>query len=295
MATNAVAPEPAADDESEPARARCVQLARQGDAAAAGELAALLSDERAAIRLAAIQAFADLPSALALAHVRPLLSHAEASCRRAAAHVLGRLADQPSFDEIAGLLGDPSADVRRAASAAIGRLGGTRAIAVLLPALDDANAGLRMAAETALCQLLDELSADTASVGDEEQPLRETVSSLALIAASRHENARARALIALERLGLGSAADALAALLRSSDERERESAASALLRVPGAMDALLPLLEEPDEEVARRAADLLGRLGDNRAVPALLRAHSNAAPSLRQVSAASLVRLGFDR
>lgn len=289
----AAAPARDGDDDAEPLQAHCAELARRGGPEAAEELARLLVDQRASVRLAATHAIAQLPCAVVAPLVRPLVAHQDATVRRAAAQVLGRLDDQDSFADLAGLLCDPAADARRAAAAALGRLGGGRSIAALLACLDDPHSGVRMATATALGQALEELPDDAASTATDPAPLRDALAALACVLASRHESAHSAALGALARLGVGAPASALAELLRAGTQRERDAAAAALLRVPDAVDALLPMLDDIDDVAAKAAAEILGRLGDQRAVPGLLAAHSRASAPIRQAAAASLVRLGY--
>ncbi|MDD3110826.1 MAG: HEAT repeat domain-containing protein [Methanofollis liminatans] len=93
----------------------------------------------------------------------------------------------------------------------------------------------------------------------------------------------------LGRTGDAAAALPLVAALGDPDKGVREEAAAALAALgPAAVVPLIPALRDPAWRTRYRAAEALGRIGDRRAVGALVRALSDEKDHVRYMSAKAL-------
>lgn len=195
--------------------------------------------------------------------------------RAAAASSLGRLGDQRAVEPLSRSLGDPSKHVRQHAAASLGQLRDARAREALSVALDDPSKHVRETAAEALSRLPD---ADPTP----EDPGLCTPAWLAGFAVRAPGWSTEEALRRLDHRDPKLRVEAVAALAAGGDD--------------GAVEPLIRSLEQDGTaQVRAAAADALGRLGDRRAVPALLAAVRDAAPVTRQMAVRALGRLADPR
>jgi len=115
-----------------------------------------------------------------------------------------------------------------------------------------------------------------------------------LLASSAVATNRARAVWALTRIDTPASREAIRDAIATRDPSGRQIAARAAgtLRDEGAVDQLLGLLNDKELPVRREAATALGRIGDRRAVPALLAAlQSNEDRAAEHAAIFALIQL----
>ncbi len=198
--------------------------------------------------------------------------------RRSAAAALVELG-QPAVQPLIAALEDADWDVRQTAAEALGEIGDLRALEPLNLALRDAHSDVRRTAARALVKL--------------GEPALET-----LITALRDTNSNLRALSAeaLGRLGDPRAVRPLTNALRDYNSEVRQMATQALVRL--GQPAVVPLilaLEDEDHLVRRAAANVLGAIGDPRAVDRLIDALRDKDPDVRRAIANALDEIGDPR
>lgn len=215
--------------------------------------------------------------------------------RDAAADALGQLGDEETVAPLAALLNSPEAP--------------TPAVACALAALYDryeklygegeyiADLSRRVIGATGAQNLLDALQ--QAGARDELRPLALVAGWLEGAAVERaltrllgHEDARAETIEALVRHG-SRVTDLLIEQLESGDLEIRKSAVVAIGRIGDAraVPALIEILDE-DAEVVVAAANALAKIGDRRAFAALLAHVGNSQAAVRQSVIGALNSLG---
>ncbi|MGZ3408223.1 MAG: HEAT repeat domain-containing protein, partial [Polyangia bacterium] len=215
----------------------------------------------------------------------------EAARRRDAVDKL----DAWSADEARPLLflalGDADADVRAHAAASAGRHRLVDAVPRLVGALGDPDAHLRAAAAEALGVLLQGPGANEPS----KEAVRAVETLERALGDGEHE-VREAAVVAIGKLppALGKrTAVALTGRLDDEGAGVRQRAAEVLGRM-GEARAVVPLLSrlgDPTREVRIAALEALSALGDARAVPAIVRLLHDPADEVRAASVAALGRL----
>lgn len=232
--------------------------------------------------------------------------------RAAAAAVLGdaQVADRDrAIETLLGLCDDPDPAVRHAAMLSLANLRAEVAVPRLLDGIEDGAGPVRQAALLALAEIGDPSA--TASLEracrDERPEVRfQALSALARIdpalalgpvreaLSDSNPEVRAQAIEAFEEIAGEQVVEAVRGLLTDPDARVRRAAALCLGRSgdPAGTEILLDALGSDD--VFLDAADVLGRLGEGRAVNPLRRRLRRflGHPLLKVGAAAALHRLG---
>ncbi|HUS15267.1 MAG TPA: HEAT repeat domain-containing protein [Chloroflexia bacterium] len=246
-------------------------LGAQADPRATNALLGALDDPDVNVRYHAIEALGGQRARQAVPILGAIATAGDFFLAFPALDALARIGDPRGAAGLAPLLADPL--LGEPAAAALGELGDEAAVPALVGAL---NAGTIPAAgaATALARLYDRYEQQYhggAQIADRARGTLDAAGRTALLAAAHAAGAAVpRALIlVLGWLDGADAAQALVAVLGRSDVREE--AISALVRHGiRATGLLLPDLESPDPDTRRAVALALGRIGDTRAVPALI-------------------------
>jgi HEAT repeat protein/cyclophilin family peptidyl-prolyl cis-trans isomerase len=246
-----------------------------------------------------------------------LLEDAEARIRRRAALAIGRVGLPEGVAPLVKLLGDPDPEVRQMAAFSLGLIGDRLAREPLVAALGDASPLMRGSAAEALGLLgdpaaapaisrmaVDILQQDAAGIpsGDED-PGRDSpagafrLALYALVRLKAYDELAAAVLdgtrprttwwpvaFALQRLADPRARPALTSLVNDPRPYTRAFAVKGLgdLKDRASVAVVLPLADGPDEMVAIEAVRALGKLGEPRAAPALIKmVQTQSRPSLR--------------
>jgi len=192
------------------------------------------------------------------------LRNIDGEIRVAAARELGRRGDPLAVPALITALRDPHAPVRIAAAHALGKLRDERAIEALSGAMSGEEDGNVQAAARGALQAIGTPTAD--AVVTEHDARRER--------AEREAYARANPTVDRTR-----GVDGLLHAFRGPHERLHAEAADALAEAgPAAVEPLAALLKDESVWLRKRTAELLGRIGDARAVEPL-RAALDAIPS----------------
>jgi HEAT repeat protein len=200
--------------------------------------------------------------------------------RQAAADALGWMADRRSVEVLVAALGDEDWKVCANAVIALGRLNDRRAVTPLVALIAGSNPAMRLVAAGILGRL-----------GD-----RRATAPLVGLLDDADILVRAAGAEALGALGDPRAANPLArALEREWEDRSRMAMMVALVQLKDsrALEPLLQVLERKrgTMEQRPRAAELLGELGDPRAIWPLAMALVDGEPLVRRAAAVSLEQL----
>lgn len=306
--------------------AACDALGQVGDARALGSLVDALGDEYWPVRKAAASALSRIGGTRA---VEPLIAalraevthqagaavpvrsgytdfpglHDSWTVRREIVIALGMLGDARAVEPLVAALRDEHTWVRAYAAESLGRLGDTRAVDPLRVVLTDEDGFVRATAAAALDRLgwrPDDAAAGAAYWVATKQWSRcvETRAIAPLIRVLDDEDQTIRDGVAgaLADIG-GPAVHPLVDALENPrlTLRGRSTAAGALGRIGDAraVDALLALLDDRETGVRRAAAQALGRLGDTRAVEPLVRALTDHDGEVRAAAAEALQQLDW--
>ena len=232
--------------------------------------------------------------------------------RVAAAQVLGSAppeARQRAIDALLRLCDDPGGTVRYSAMLSLADLGAREAVARLLDGLDDGTGPVRQAAILALAEIGDPSVVDrlARACSDERPEVRfQALSAIARLDRERavspvraalsdpDPEVRAQACEVFEEIGGADVRAAVAPLVDDPDPRVRLAAAAAIGRLGHAAGADVLLAALGSDDTFLDAADILGRLGEERAI-APLRARLRrwlGHPLLKVAAAGALHRLG---
>lgn len=234
------------DEDKDMRRWAATALGELGDARALGELIKIsLKEADSWGRRRAISALAKLGGEGAINALLPLLKGEDKELRLFAAQALGKLGDERAVNELSPLLKDGDRDWRRRAVDALGELGGERAVDALVPMLKDEDHRVRVDTVTALGLIRSERAVD------ELLPLLDRKN---LANKMSYSELCAEAALALGRIGSVRAVDELVNVLRSENKLISES-------------KIQPF---PSDDVRPRVISALARIGDERAVAALL-------------------------
>jgi HEAT repeat protein len=221
----------------------------------------------------------------------------DAEIRRQAVVALGALRDGAAAEPLVAVL--QGREFRLEAATALGDIGDVRAVEALLVALHDADPAVRAAAATALGKIGDGRAVQplVEAFQDREETVRQAaIDALAVMGAQNEgllldalvddsKPIRQGALAALEGHGYAPRPDALGARYWIAKQQWDK-----VVEIGWA--AVEPLIAAvADDDLAAGAAGALGRIGDARALPALLPlvAHANEAVRLATVNALSVL------
>lgn len=295
-----VAPEPQA-----PAQTR-------GRDTAVPALLSAMSDENAAVRLAAIQSLGEQGDPRAIdALVQTLRNDTDARVREAAAEALGQIdspravpgliaafasekvgevrakiaaalgeiEDPRAVEALAGGVRDPEVDVRREVVQALGQLESRSAVPALIPALRDSDVETRKRAAEAL--------------GNLESP--DAIEALSAATKDADKEVRQHAVAALGEIGDKKALSVLTAASKDAEvevRREAIQAISQLEDLDTAPPVLIDALRDADREVKKAAAEALGNIEDEAAVPALIPLTRDSNTDVKRAAVEALANIG---
>ncbi|MDQ1275465.1 MAG: hypothetical protein QG610_1039 [Euryarchaeota archaeon] len=206
--------------------------------------------------------------------------------RIAAARLLGILGDKQTVDALLGKLADKNPRVREAAVEALGRVGDEKTVEVLIEKLEDRDPAFRLHTVRALSRLGDERA-----VSPLVKRLDDKVLEVRIAAAS-----------ALGDLESRNTVDPL--LKKLEDIRMKDSSVELQKQIivalgkigdTKALDAILSILDSPYPDIRKHAAESLGNLGDERAVFPLVEKLSDIRPEVRNASAYALGKIGDEQ
>jgi HEAT repeat protein len=250
--------------------------------------------------------------------LRQAREDAEPTARREAILAIGRERDPGAFRALAGFLRDPSPDIQRAAILGFARIGDPEAVPLLTRprVMRSPSTDVRWAAVSAVGRIggLDAVEPLVRASEDEEWVVRDqAVNDLKRILAETRggEPRTARLLTGLLDVDhpeiVEAAVEAIAAsgerllepLIRSLPHHRsspvwRANAARALGRIgnPRAVPFLVRLLGDPDGRVRRSAVEALGRTGDERSAGAVLAALEDIQTEVQREAVGALTRFG---
>jgi len=238
----------------------------------------LLRHANPPVRLAALEAIAEMDPDGEPAQLLDLLRDSSWDVRRGAAEILGRLKNPRSMEALAATLGDSDADVRETAAVALGNLGDRRAIEPLVLALADSTSFMRRIAAGALSRIDPAWASSPEarvaaeqlrhSLGERDADVRHFVTQLLGASANSPSNSRPSS-------------------TRPAAPVEDFSAARRRL----AVNLFLDVLRDADRDLRQAAAEALGKLGEQRAKPGLVRASSDPDGGVRQAAESALQSL----
>ena len=241
---------------------------------------ALREDPDARVRQAAAEALGSIDDARAVPHLLAALrAEKVAGVRERVVHALGEIGDDSAVDAIAAASSDPSVAVRRAVAHALGELEGRRALPALVGMARDGDVEVRRHVADALGDMDDEATYET----------------LLMLARDSDAEVRASAIGGLGEFEDRRALGVLTAALKDSNEEVRARAANAIQNIDDlgtAPPALIAALADPSAEVRHNVAHALGNIGDQAAVPALKRALADSNAEVRQGVAEALAEIG---
>jgi len=255
-------------------------LGQTGDAQICDNIVGMLRHNDGHVRAVTVEALARLGAGRAVEPLKPMLRDPVWDVRRAAASALGKLKDARALEALTNALRDDDADVREATAIALGSLNDRRAIAPLVKALADSTSGVRRIAAAALSRIDGDWSSSEEAQGavaelknslqEQDSDMRYTVSSL-LTSLGVH-SPETEVLLPNE-------------MPTSTPEKRRKLAAS----------LFLACLCDADNILRQAAAESLGRLGEQRAEPALQRALRDTDSGVRLAAEQALLALQESR
>ena len=243
-------------------RSAARRLTEVPDATAAKLVLEAMNDTDAQVRLAAVEAAAQLRLKAASERVIPWLNDSERSLRLAAAELLRQAPDRRAVGPLARVLSDQDPAVRAAAAAALGESSDRAATTVLLGHLDDSMPSVREVVVDALAKLGD---------GSAVVPLIGRIQDSQV-------GVRRRVAAALGDLGDPRSTSSLLLALQDTDTDVVVEALGSLgkLRSSTGTAAIVSVLEgNEDADVRLAAVRALGKIGSPQGIAALVDALGN--------------------
>lgn len=252
-----------------------------------GRIKSLLTSDNANIRWKSTKALGTLVDARAVYSLLTALRDPNIYVRRAAAEGLEKMDDIHAVEQLLGALKDSLPRVRWTAAKALGEIGDARAVEALLGALKSDDYDIRRAAAQSLERIGDNQALDRLLLvlRDDDFDMRRaaaealgqlgserSIGPLVTALGDKEERVRWAAARALEKIGGSHAVDGLLGLLEGSGEREHVIEVLGEIGDARAVEALLDLLLADSIDVRVRAVYALGKLGDVSAVDGLLAA-----------------------
>jgi HEAT repeat protein len=235
-----------------------------------------VSDTRHSVRRNAAVSLGKIGDRRAVEPLCAALEDSNERVQRKAAEVLGRLGDARAIVPLIGALGDRDDSVRQAAAEALGRLGDPQALEPLAGALTDFYRDVRCAVVTALGELGDKRAV---------QPLTKALNDI-------DTDVRQRARQALTMLG-APPDDRTTPV--SNQHIEDALPALAEVSIPvgeTAVEACSPPSAPRDARIASAVTEVLGKIGDGRAIEPLISTLSESDRSIFQGAVEALERFG---
>jgi len=206
--------------------------------------------------------------------------------RIASAKLLGMLGDKQAADALLGRLADKNSRVREAAVEALCRVGDEKTVEVLIEKLEDKDPAFRLHIVRALARLGDERA-----VPPLVKKLDDKVLEVRIAAAS-----------ALGDLESRNAVDPLLKKLEETPTKDspvelQKQIIVALGKIGDrkALSAILSILDSPYPDIRKHAAEALGNLGGESAVLPLVEKLADISPEVRNASAYALGKIGDKR
>jgi HEAT repeat protein len=256
-------------------------LAQAGGPEVIEPITGMLQHKHGHVRLAAVEALGSLGAARAVESLRALAQDPQWDVRRAVAETLGRLKDKRGVEALTQGLKDSDEDVREAAALALGTLGERSAIGPLVLALKDLGSGVRRIAAAALSRIDENWSSSV-----------EARAAAEVLKASLYDpNPAVRYIVGQILVGLGAMDPETHAMAESGDV----SVASIEKRRKLAVNLFLAILGDTDPDLRQAAAEALGRLGQRRAEPGLVRALRDADANVRLAAERALEAIAVAR
>ena len=264
-------------------------LCRIGDAHALEPLMAALRDQDGSmVHSAAAEALGRIGDARAVEPLVAVLAgvDSDSSVREAAVIALGKIGDARAVSPLVGALKDEIARVREAAAVALGEIGDAGAVAALMADFADADKVVRRSIATSLGKL-----GDARAVGPLIAAFEDPIGDIRQAAAD-----------AVERLGY-CAIEQLTVALQAPNRQTRAAAAKVLVGVltsgrpleagvgSGAVGSLVECLRSRDAVLRQAAARMLGKIGDDSAIDALVTALSSESLDMVQTAGEALAML----
>jgi HEAT repeat protein len=299
------------DDEPDVVVVAAGALGAIGDPRAFDPLIAHLDHSHAAVRQAAVASLNSLAHPDLPARVRALLEDDSPRVRESAARIAGYFGFAECVERLIALCKDEDEGVRRAAVEQLAHLDDPRALPVLVEALHSGSTGVRAAAARGLAHLdaPAALAPVLSALGDPDPWVRyyaarsaghlrldDAVPLLCDVATTDEVSpARIAAIEAVSAIGAASAIGALQKLADDADLAIAQPALLALGRMPddAAATALLRALETPDAERRLAAVTALGNRREGGAVREQARlARADEDEGVRDAAADALATIG---
>jgi len=212
--------------------------------------------------------------------VEPLISHlahADARTRYAAIEALGNIGDPRAVAPLAAYLRSADGQARQRAVEALGKIGDRRVVPALVACLEDRNEDIRVLAVEALGKIADPRA----------------VPALIAQLEGGSRAVRAAAAEALNRIDDPRALEVLISRLGSADWWTHRPTVQALVRLgPAAAGPVTARLYDSDYRVRRGAAEVLGQIGDLRAIEPLIERLEDTDWRVSQAARDALVQIG---
>lgn len=252
-------------------------------------LLVVLNDKDVDVRLATASALGYLKGVGAVEALSKLITEKDSRLRAMAAHSLGQIRNPRAVSSLRRLVRDKEMQVRKAAVMALGAIGGAASVPPLLVAIRDKDMSVRGSAVWALGR-----TGDRRAVApllplialNWRIPCEVKMEAIKALRALRHPRAIGRLIRAL---GLNSCKGAVEAIEATLVEFG-PVAVKPLIAGMSAWEIIMPYWSVRWKSVA-----LLGRIGDSRAVPALLGALKRRDEVMRRKAALALGQLGDPR
>jgi HEAT repeat protein len=239
-------------------------------------LSQAVSDTRHSVRRNAAAAFGKIGDDRAVEPLCAALEDANEGVRRQAAEVLGRLGDARAVVPLIRTLSDRDDSVRKVAAEALGRLGDPGALEPLAGALKDFYRDVRCSVVTALGELGDRRAV---------QPLTEALNDI-------DTDVQRRARQALTKLET-SLDDSPTSIPNEHIEDALPLRAEVSTPMDGAVvEGRSPVTTPRDVKIASAVTEVLGKIGDARAIEPLISTLSESDQSIFQGAIEALERFG---
>ena len=259
-----------------------------------------------AVCVAAIEVLSEINTPKLNEPLVALLRHSDHKLRVAAIEAAVRMQLQEAAQTMAGMLKDRNWDVRTAAAVGLGKMGNRLATESLVAAIKDSDADVRQAAITSLGQIRDPAAIRplVAMLVDADSNVRHAAgSALPSIDPKWQQTEGARQMAPELRAACDSSDPSIRFLAVTVLQKMGESSIPQIVsKTPTAMaeagykqrmmfSVFTELLGDADRDLRLAAVQVLGRLGDARALESLKPALADADESVRRAAAKSIERL----